>query len=884
VGECKLRGKNSNNSLSKFKIQIPLDGCGTTTPTATGGTLTTGGDILTPAGNSSISASLVYAAAAVTVDTTSNLSAADQIIGTGTGNVLNVTVTGGNAGTTFAPALISGVQTFNVRNVSGQTNSLDASTMTGLTAYNADRSTSVDTVTNLASGASAGVTGNGTLVNAAFNAGWVGTATAATLNIMNGTTGTGVVTVTGAAVLATTINSTGAANTIGNIVLPATGTSATINATTALTTGSLTSVTPTLATLTITGAGAVNLSGTALETTVTTINASANSGGVTFTMPTTVTTTATGSSGNDVITTNAILITGSVNAGAGTGDVLVVGAVNQVNTAPLAAKYTNFEVLRVNGTIDASLIAGINAIQLTAATNSITNMSATQAAAVTAYGTALGATTLTLANSAGTADVLSINMGTGLTTAAAASAGVLTISGFETLNLTTAAGPTATAGANKTSVITGAIVDTSLTNINLNGNSFTFTDVSGSNAETINGSALTGDGAATPVGLTISGGATLQAGSVITGSATAGNAFTVAAVGSSWTGGAAADTFTMTAAMINATGTGDTVINGGAGIDTLSISDVAPTLSDTYFSKVSNMEKLTFTGTGAESLTVGSAFNAAFPTGVTITSGVEAAGPETLTYNLGLTTIADTVVVTTGALLGTATTANQTITTGSGADNVSFTDTSWVGATGGAAGIIAISTGAGNDTISVSVGTQLVITTHTGIQITPGTGADTVNLTHVNAGSGLTATINIAPGDSPVGGNDTINGFNAGTGSLFSDTLHFTNETLTTYVAAAPTGYTAAQLTVAVSATGVATFAGTSAAALTLAQQIAAVQAVVITNQGDSCEWVNNGTTYVFNNDTGGDSVVALVGVAGVALATTNATTLGTIFMGVGTV
>ena len=93
-------------------------------------TLTTAADnVVGTSGNETINASLAYSSGSTAVDSTSTLSAADQIAGGAGTDTLNVTVTGGNAGTTFAPALITGVETLNIRNVSGQTNSLDASTV-----------------------------------------------------------------------------------------------------------------------------------------------------------------------------------------------------------------------------------------------------------------------------------------------------------------------------------------------------------------------------------------------------------------------------------------------------------------------------------------------------------------------------------------------------------------------------------------------------------------------------------------------------------------------------------------------------------------------------------------------------------------------------------
>ena len=72
------------------------------------------------------------------------------------------------------------------------------------------------------------------------------------------------------------------------------------------------------------------------------------------------------------------------------------------------------------------------------------------------------------------------------------------------------------------------------------------------------------------------------------------------------------------------------------------------------------------------------------------------------------------------------------------------------------------------------------------------------------------------------------------------------------------------------------TFAGTSAAAATLAQKIAAVQSVVITNAGDSAMFTANSNTYVFNNNATADSLVELVGVTGTGLITTNGDTAST--------
>ena len=158
-----------------------------------------------------------------------------------------------------------------------------------------------------------------------------------------------------------------------------------------------------------------------------------------------------------------------------------------------------------------------------------------------------------------------------------------------------------------------------------------------------------------------------------------------------------------------------------------------------------------------------------------------------------------------------------------------------------------ITTGAGNDTITYSHGTQVTVVSGTAaVVINAGTGADIINATGVNHTSGLTDTYTIAAGDSLVSAYDSITGFDLGSGSLFASTLDFASVGLTSYSATAATGFTSAELNVAVSATGVVTFAGTSSASATLAQKIAAVQSVVITNAGDSALFTHGSNTSPF--------------------------------------
>lgn len=853
-------------------------------PTATY-TLTTGVDApgvgafatSSPSGNSVINGTMVYAAAGVTVDATSTLNVSDVIQGTGSNNTLSLTVSGGNNTTTFVGASISGIQTINVRNVSGNENQLDASTVSGLTAFNSNLSSSgAVTVTNLASGAVAGVIGNGSVTNTASNFGWAAAVTTASMNLRGGVTA-GAITLSGAALATQTINSLGASNTIGALALAATTTSLTINATSALTTGAVTNTgAAALTSLTITGAGAVNLSATALEATVTTVNASGNSGGVTVALGSSTTQVVTGGTGNDVITTGSVLTTGSVNAGDGTADVLNVGTnVAHVNTTALAAKYTNFESIRVNGTLDMSLFPAITAIQLSGATNSITNMTATQAANVTARAN-IGATTLTLATATGTSDVLTITAGLGTTTAAATTIGVLTATGFETINLVANPGPTATTGANRTSTIT-SITDTSLTAVNLTGTSWTVSDISSTKAVTWTATGLTGNGASTPVGLTISATGTAAAGSVVNGSDLRDSITMDSSTGVTFNLNGGNDQFSTTTALLTPTGAAtDNTVNGGAGTSDQLIFTGAATATDTTFTKVSGFESLQLAGGAVANSVTGLAagFLSAFATGVTVTDAATQTGANAYTWASGLYGQNVTLTHATTYDGGTAGT-NQSVTTGAGTDTVTITAAAFVGVTGADGGQISVSTGAGNDTIVVTTGTLLNQTTTQAVSIRGGTGADVITITHVNAAATLgNAAFIVALGDSTTTAYDQITGFKmsdiGGVGGLISDGIDFAAARLAAYVATAATGYTAAELTVAVSAAGAVTFAGTAASGLTLAQKISAIQSVVTGTNGDSAFIVDSGNTYVFNNNSGGDSVVMLVGVSASALITTN--------------
>lgn len=837
-------------------------------------------------GNNAVVNGLVDYGGGQTISAGTTLNAGDSLVG-GTGNTLNVTLNNAGVGAVVFPgASITGIQTYNVRNVSGQTASLDASTVTGLTAFNSNLSTNTVTVTNLASGASAGVTGNGALTNGAFNAGYAAAASAAILNLSNGVTA-GAITLSGTGLVNQTINSTGAANTAGGIALAATVTGLTINSTTALTTGALTNTGGgnALTTITSTGAGALTIA--SIEAGVTRINSSTATGVQTISLSTNQTITVTGGSGNDVITTGAVLTTGSVDAGSGSGDVLSIGTnVGHVNTTALAAKYTNFEILRLNGSMDMSLFPTFTAVQISGnGNNVITNMTATQAAAVTARAT-MGANTFTLANSTGTSDVLSINFLGTTATSAAPSAGIITATGFETINLTSSPGASIAAGAaGRTTTVTGAIVDTSLTAVNLRGTAFVFTDITSTKAVAWDASALTGDGAAVSLGLTIQSTSGSFAGSVITGSSFRDTVTMETSTGITLNLGDGNDIVSTTAALLTPSGAStDNTVNAGAGTSDQLIFTGGVTATDTTFMKTSGFETLQLAG-GANNFSLtglAAGFLNAFATGVTVTDAADQANAQSFTWSSGLYNQNVTITHTTLAT-GTATTSNQSITTGGGNDSITLSAANWTGS--GVASVLSVDTGSGNDTIVVTTGT--LVTTHTtqsAIQINGGAGQDTITVTHTNGTAATTLFANaqfiIGAGASSTTAWDTITGFLKADNTNVSDHLDFATVGVNAYAATAASGFTSAQLTVAVSGAGLVTFAGTSAAGLSVQDQINAVQSVVTNANGDTCFWINNGNTYVFNNATAGDSVVQLIAQTGAtSLITTNAVTNNAIFV-----
>ena len=827
---------------------------------------------------------------ASSVANTSTFTVVDQINAGGGTDVLNLAISGGIDGGVVAipAATVTNVEKLFIRNVASEalngTDSvgIDASLFAGLTEVWSDRSSATLTVSNLATGATFGVKGNGTVVtNDTMSFGYATATDAISLALADGVkAGANTdITVSTTGSTAATITSTGAANSVDVVTLHtggATVKAATINATTAVNFGAgvagdqeaLTGFAADT-TITITGAGAVDLE--IMDADVDTIDASTNSGGIQVTLDNENNTKVTGSSGNDIITTGASLTTGSVNAGAGI-DKLVVGTnVGHIDTATEASKFTNFETLSLNGTLDVSLLSGITAIELSGATNNISKLSATQAGSVTATAD-IGATTIALANSSGTSDALTLIMGDGK--GAAFDAGALTINGFETLNVT--ANPLATS-ADKETVIASFNAD-KLTAINLTGSSVDLRNAATTKAVTIDGSALTG---------TLKVGGNLVAGSTVNAGAGK-DVLTLGTVGSTYNGGANDDTFVATAVTQLENGGVFNTIDGGAGTDTLTVTANAVTLVDSHFSKMSNLEKIIVDadgGTGAVSFTTGGFYNSIFAAGG---SEVTLLGADTdvITFT-GNTFTGDQKVTVTSLGLGNAASEDISVTTGSGSDTVTVTAASWVGAAG-AASNITINTGAGADTISLTTGDLLATTTGV-ISIDAGEGADIITVAGDN-GTTDTAVIrfDISDGDTTAAGRDKITGFERADGTDRSDVLNFDAATVAANTGGGLNGADAGTIKSHSITNGTITFDNVDT--------FATAETINTSNLGDALAYVaanittaGNTVAFAYDSDDNGvadativfnqganDSVVELVGLTGVtALSGTNATTDG---------
>jgi hypothetical protein len=697
------------------------------------------------------------------------------------------------------------------------------------------------------------------------------TATAMTLNVDRISTNAGTtdenIAITGAKIATVNVNAIGTKSSVDDLDVAG---AATINLDASVGfTASNILTTSTTGTLNITGAGAVSIG--ALDDGIDTVAAGNATGAITMTAPNdNADAVITLGSGADVFTTDddgfATTDKFVVDAGAGT-DTLVQAAADDFDTAAEGARYKNFETLRSAVDQDMSLVAGLTGLEVTGGTaKSYTKMTAAQLGNVKFTGNNTTSTTFTLADATGTADTATFTLASATATTNVDVIGVSVV-GVETVNIVATTGTNTTGDsdfgflANKADSVKAVNISGSA-DVDLNIVANTFDVV----AATIDASGLTGTGH-----LEITGGVLVK-GSKVIGSDNGDTIVVSTTTGTTYQTGAGDDKITSAAASLAQTGSDDNSIDAGAGTDTLHISDNGSTMTDNHFMGVSGAEKIVYDDGGAVSLTTGSAFASAFASGVTITAaGMDDAA--TFTY-AGGTYTGDTTIALTSAGLGNATGENLTITTGAGADTVTVTASNWVGVAGDTS-VISVTSGAGDDTITLKGYNLAANTTTVAIEVNAGTGKDTITFDGDNgAGATAYANITIAGGDSTLTAYDKITGFEVGDATNYSSALNFdgTAAKATAVTADGIAGYTSAELTYTISAAGILTFAGTSAASLTVAEALG-IMDKEITTSTHTAIWTDGTDSYVFNAHANGDSVVHLAGLTGVdALITTAGT------------
>lgn len=517
-------------------------------------TLTTGPDTLTgTSGNDTFNG---YIDAAETTDT---LTGADSIDGGAGTDTLNITVDGSGVGA-LPGATITNVEIFKIRETGGTAGAYNFGAVTGETSVINNKSTDDVDFQNLATGTTVTIMGDSTTTNGATKFNMATAANAVVINVDGGTTG-GNITRNSGAEATVTINSTGAANTVGTIDLD-TGTNLkglTINATTNLT-GSLAADYAASSTLTVSGAATkVDLSGAALSANFIKVDASGlTAGGVLVQVnqgDATVDTQFIGGAGDDTLDVGKVVYNSTtLTAAGGTGTDTIKMSDAAALTSTTAKYISAFETLSIyddgddaTDTFDASLLSGITSVSIatTSASDAVTvsNLSASQAGAITISGTQTDGVTLSVkdASTVGNLDTLSIAINDGAAAVNTITLANLTSAGVETINVALTDNLTLSAatglGAMTKFVATGAgALDLTTGALALNVNS------------TIDASALTGT-------VTINASSATANGLAIKGSSTKANTIT---------------------------GTNqDDVITGGTGVDIVKNQANAATDSDT---------------------------------------------------------------------------------------------------------------------------------------------------------------------------------------------------------------------------------------------------------------------------------------------------------------
>ena len=366
-----------------------------------------------------------------------------------------------------------------------------------------------------------------------------GTSDSATVGLSNVT---GAATLTVAGVETITLNSTGSANTLADLIADS------------------------VTTLNITGDKALTFT-TLANATATTIDASTATGAITLTAAGATASTITGGAGNDAITravvavdsisagagndrvtfaTGALTATDTVNGGDGTDDLVGVVADLTALTALTTPLITNFEEITVSDALagntltTASVQAGISTVELAVA-NAGASVITFEAGTKTVKLTAGLSTTGLTVNDTGVATTDSLTIANNGSAVDALNGMAVAVNGFETVNITTS-GTGGAATQQDVATITLAADSGGTTTLNISGSNSVVT-TGAITANVIDASGLTGS-------------------AVLTMGA--------AAVGvTSITGSGNSDTLIGDSASSISGGAGNDVITGGAGNDTL---------------------------------------------------------------------------------------------------------------------------------------------------------------------------------------------------------------------------------------------------------------------------------------------------------------------------
>jgi S-layer protein len=340
-------------------------------------------------------------------------------------------------------------------------------------------------------------------------------------------------------------------------------------------------------TLTITGSGKVTIAAAStltntgtLKGDVKTFDASANTGGVTATVANTADAlTATGGSGADKITVGGTLVAGAtINLGAGNDTLLnSSGAITASSsskttsidggegtdalatsliTAGNASQFKNFEVLSIDGSLDASLLTGntVSALQLdgAAVTAVVSGVTTSQALTVNAGGNT--STTLSFGGVNGSSDSYGITFAATTTGTTASpttvNAGTVVVNKIESLTINSGA----TAGVN---VNTITLTDSTLQTLTINGAqaaTVAFAGTNGTVTNNVGGVSLIDASAATgKVNVNLTNVTADVNGLAVKGGTADDTITTIAAQSTTLTGGAGKDSFVVSATVSNVT-------------------------------------------------------------------------------------------------------------------------------------------------------------------------------------------------------------------------------------------------------------------------------------------------------------------------------------------